>query len=144
MRQACSHPSLVAGKTADDAEALDPTPQKESISSTVSSATATPRREVASDDLDSLIGTLGALSVGVKSDGPPKVCALCPKNVRRETDAYCDTCENEMGQFGTLELSTKIRQTIHILEGIRKELGHKKTIIFSQVRCSRCHLCSIR
>jgi hypothetical protein len=132
MRQACSHPTLVAGKTADDAEALDPTPQKESSSSTASSATATPQINSTGDDLDSLIGTLSALNV--QSDGSSKVCALCPKKVRKEDDSYCVTCEGEMSQFGALELSTKIRQAIHILEDIRKEAGNKKTIVFSQVR----------
>lgn len=120
MRQACSHPSLVAGKSAvDDEEALEPVAQKD-----------VPVEE--EDDLDALTGALSGLAVASTSLESP--CALCPSPAVSATNAYCRSCEQEMKQYGNLKFSTKIRKIMGILEEIRKEGKGKKTIVFSQVR----------
>lgn len=130
MRQACSHPSLITGSARDDKEGLE-------APAVAPSGLATPRqaadvnqtdRAGDDDDLDGLIGGLGSLDVG-----GPRPCALCPKPARAKDESYCVDCHEELGRYGRLTFSTKIRRMLKCLEDIRKEGPEKKTIVFSQV-----------
>lgn len=118
MRQACSHPSLITGSnTITDREALD-APDPAAL------AAAVPEE----DDLSSLLTGLGGLSM---KGG--RQCALCEKPSRGPEEAYCRECYLELGSYGNLLMSTKIRRMLRVLEEIRKEGKGRKTIVFSQV-----------
>ncbi|SCV70542.1 BQ2448_1936 [Microbotryum intermedium] len=115
MRQACSHPALVTGNKVDDAEAIDVT---------VDPKKATPIGAV--DDETGLASLLGGLSVETR------ICVLCPRPSRSKEDGFCQKCYDEMAHYQNLKFSTKVRQTMEILEDIRKENESRKTIVFSQ------------
>ena len=130
MRQATSHPSLVAGVEGINADALEPAID-ESLAIKDSS-----QKTDESNDLDDLIGGLNKLTVAKPIEPEKKSttkCVLCD-NSSKGTSSYCAGCAVEMAKYGNLKWSTKIRQTMRILEEIREGKIDRKTIIFSQVR----------
>jgi hypothetical protein len=162
MRQACNHPALITGDSVDDADALDPTPERQSASISSASTFATQ-----ADD-DDLLAALGGMSLSSSSSTTPAgpTCLLCAKPPSYK-GTYCTTCSAEMEKYAGLTKSTKIQHVLRLLEEIRREsdvkaereerrlkeedadsdaedLGvkregtvkwkPKKTIIFSQVR----------
>ncbi|SCZ87737.1 BZ3500_MvSof-1268-A1-R1_Chr2-3g05205 [Microbotryum saponariae] len=116
MRQACSHPALVTGNKVDEAEAID-------INVDPNKATAIG----VTDDETGLVNLLGGLSVETRT------CAMCPRPSRSKDDGFCRKCHDDLAHYQNLKFSTKVRQTMRILEEIRKENPSRKTIVFSQV-----------
>ncbi|SGZ31931.1 BQ5605_C042g12047 [Microbotryum silenes-dioicae] len=115
MRQACSHPALVTGNKVDEAEAID-------INVDPNKATAIG----VIDDETGLANLLGGLSVETST------CAMCPRPSRSKDDGFCQKCHDDLAHYQNLKFSTKVRQTMRILEEIRKENPSRKTIVFSQ------------
>lgn len=166
LRQATSHPSLVAGKATLDG--IDIVPAANTASKTAEEEEQEDA-PVVDDGLDDIVSGLGALDVksNVEAVVVSLTCALCEKptytipavasidlsdsdedepkdsddedEVQAESkmkaavqSAYCKKCHDDLGKFGNLKFSTKIRQTMRILRDISEEEGNKKTIIFSQ------------
>jgi hypothetical protein len=168
MRQACNHPALITGDSIDDADALDPTPERQPSSSSAA--------KTAGDD-DDLLAALGGMSLSSTAAADPgPTCLLCSKPPLHK-GTYCSSCQEEMAKYKGLTQSTKIQHVLKLLEEIKREsdaekvrierenrrkreetpdsddedLGAKpveekwkpkKTIIFSQVRFIQPPLCS--
>lgn len=129
MRQACNHPALITGDSIDDADALDPTPERQPSSSSAGA--------VKTDD-DDLLAALGGMSLSSTSNpvdaGP--TCLLCAKPpLHRGT--YCSSCADEMAKYNGLTKSTKIQHVLKLLEEIKRESEEEKRRVERENRRKR-------
>ncbi|BGP09358.1 hypothetical protein JCM10049v2_005224 [Rhodotorula toruloides] len=109
MRQACNHPSLVTKNSIEDQrDALDPTPQRARTTPTGSGAPSP-----SASHADGLADLLDGMSLNT--------CALCSATASTNDSGYCKSCDRDMERYASLSSSTKIKRTLHILEGIKRE-----------------------
>jgi SNF2 family DNA or RNA helicase len=109
MRQACNHPSLVTKNSIEDQrDALDPTPQRARTTPTGSGAPSP-----SASHADGLADLLDGMSLNT--------CALCSASASTNDSGYCKSCDRDMERYASLSSSTKIKRTLHILEGIKRE-----------------------
>ncbi|EGU11306.1 DNA repair protein rad5 [Rhodotorula toruloides ATCC 204091] len=109
MRQACNHPSLVTKNSIEDQrDALDPTPQRARTTPTGSGEPSP-----SASHADGLADLLDGMSLNT--------CALCSAAASTNDSGYCKSCDRDMERYASLSSSTKIKRTLHILEGIKRE-----------------------
>lgn len=120
MRQACSHPWLITKEQSLDRDAVDIRP-------------ATKNDEVENNaEVDELTAALEGLEVRQKE------CKMCREKIEvgvngQKGDVICTSCTKAKAKFSGLMQSTKVMETMKILERIRGEDKRRKTIVFSQV-----------
>ncbi|GAA5933497.1 hypothetical protein JCM10213_001290 [Rhodosporidiobolus nylandii] len=104
MRQACNHPALITGDTTAEDEELDPTPDPQANSSAQG---------------DALADMLGGMSLSTSASDA--TCGLCSAPVASASEKYCGSCSAQMARYSKLAFSTKVRQTLRLLEDIKRE-----------------------
>lgn len=120
MRQACNHPSLVTKDSVDDAEALNPTPETATGSNPASRGMSRSNSTAqAGDELSSMLGSLALDTAGDDNEGTS--CALCSKPLDASGETHCAACAADLRRFGSLATSTKVRRTLELLDGIKRE-----------------------
>ncbi|KPV74347.1 uncharacterized protein RHOBADRAFT_54186 [Rhodotorula graminis WP1] len=119
MRQACNHPSLVL-KNATDLEGLELKTDKPVAAPTPSGSSSS-----TGDDPDDLSSMLGSMSLAPAAERAGAACAICSKSIGKSRTAAgestCSRCEIDMADFAGMRSSTKVRRTLEILEGVRRE-----------------------
>lgn len=113
MRQACNHPGLVL-KNATDLDELE-------LETDKPDAAPTPT----SKDDDDLSNMFGSMKLAPAAERVGAACAICSKAIGKSRTAAgestCSTCAVDMAEFAGMRSSTKVRRTLEILEGVRRE-----------------------
>ncbi|GAA5907882.1 hypothetical protein JCM8208_001973 [Rhodotorula glutinis] len=119
MRQACNHSGLVL-KNAADLEGLELKTDKP-----VAAAAPSTSNSSSGEDHDELSSMLGSMSLAPAAERAGTACAICSKSIGKTRTAAgestCSRCEVDMAAFAGMRSSTKVRRTLEILEGVRRE-----------------------